>query len=110
MQVTCHNKDTQPFEELGFSIDDQLNGGNVLMIDEEANYGHWEQMPNDVVYFGLAGPGGCYDAFAFACDGNVYTEVPCLQDGPAVKVSENGCIDSEDLEREIEGLKNDRNS
>jgi len=79
MEVTCRREDVARFEELGFSIqkwdNPQPEAPVVTMVDEEANYAHYGEMPTNVPYFGHNTAGGEYGDAVFACDGRRYAEV-----------------------------------
>ncbi len=66
------------FEELGFAPDEYgpATGLLVEMTDEEANYGHADQLPTHVPFLGWNGPGDNYGPYLFACDGQQFVEVP----------------------------------
>ena len=119
VEVTCRKRDAARFEKLGFKVldDGNLEGcvladlglgtpsedkdsGLVSMHDEQANYGHYGEMPKDIPYFGWHGPGGEYGPCRFACDGKKYLEVDASQDGePVVHVSEGGKVDKRHLKQ-----------
>ncbi len=83
MSVTCRRQDQARFEALGFQIgfaDDQ-NTPVIEMIDEEANYGHCDEMPTDIPYYGAYGAGSNYGPGSVVCDGQAYAEVPASADG-----------------------------
>ncbi len=70
MEVKCRREDAPLFETLGFTIhDDEPRPPIVRLIDEEANYAHYGEMPKTVPWMGKSGPGGCYNAARYACDG-----------------------------------------
>ena len=83
MSVTCRRQDKARFEELGFQIefDANKNCPVVEMIDEEANYGHCDEMPTDIPYYGSYGAGSNYGPGNVVCDGRDYEEVPASTDG-----------------------------
>ena len=79
MEVTCRRKDIEQFEEIGFTLQDWNNeesqSPTVVMVDEEANYGHSDEMPRNIPYFGHNEHGDNYSDAVFACDGKRYAEV-----------------------------------
>lgn len=75
MELTCRKADKALFEELGFTKQYEVEPpyvNCVTMVDQEASYGHFDDMPKHVVYFGTSGNGGSYDAEVYACDGETY--------------------------------------
>jgi hypothetical protein len=90
MEITCRAADVERFTDIDFHVIEEQENGLLLMVDEEANYGHVSDIPKDLVYFGFAGAGGSYDACAFACDGQTYLEVLSLEHDDAFGVSFNG--------------------
>lgn len=83
MSVTCRRQDRARFEELGFHLefDEDTSTPVIEMIDEEANYAHYDKMPLDVPYYGSFGAGSEYGPGSFVCDGVDYEEVPASADG-----------------------------
>ena len=77
MRITCLRKDQELFEEIGFHVDfDQTPDSTIIeMVDEEANYAHYDEMPTNIPYSGHNGAGGEYGESSFACDGRRYAEV-----------------------------------
>ena len=77
MQITCRRQDQKRFEELGFHLefDESPNSHLVELIDEEANYAHYNSLPTDIPYHGDHGAGGEYGSYDLACDGQTYAEV-----------------------------------
>ena len=91
MQVTCRRQDTKRFDDLGFTEQDPYGDppkGDpspiVEMVDQEANYAHYEEMPTDIPYYGFNGAGDNYGASVFACDGKQYAEAGGDGDGSFV--------------------------
>ena len=77
IHLACRRKDRELFEDIGFRLDfDQTpNSPLIEMVDEEANYAHWNEMPSNVPYQGHNGHGDNYSDGVFACDGKRHTEV-----------------------------------
>lgn len=77
MEITCHKQDQERFTALGFVAQDwkQDNSALVVVVDEQANYGHCGDLPTDLPYHGFSGSGGDYGEAVFACDGTRYAEV-----------------------------------
>lgn len=79
MEITCRRKDSEEFESLGFTAHDWNNeradSSTVVMVDEEANYAHYDKMLTNVPYHGHNGRGDNYGDGVFACDGRRYAEV-----------------------------------
>ncbi|MEN6550112.1 MAG: hypothetical protein ABFE07_29055 [Armatimonadia bacterium] len=71
MKLTCEKVHAPLFEALGFEVeaDHHEHPGLVEMVDEQANYAHWSEMPENVPYFGFHTAGGEYGDTAFVCDG-----------------------------------------
>jgi hypothetical protein len=88
MHITCRREDQQLFERIGFHLDfDQSPDSPIIeMVDEEANYAHYDDMPTNRPYFGYNGAGGNYGQSSFACDGRRYAEVETGFDGGFVVV------------------------
>lgn len=77
MTVYCRPQDVPRFEELGFTAQiDPIppDATEVEMIDEEANYAHFGDLPTDIPYHGWHHEGGDYGPAEFACDGTTYAE------------------------------------
>ena len=83
MQITCRRIDQDRFQALGFhaEYDAPENPPLVELIDEEANYAHYDELPRDLPYHGFHGPGGNYGAHHLACDGKQYADVETGHDG-----------------------------
>ena len=83
MSVTCRRQDKARFEELGFRVELEENENSpvVEMVDEEANYGHYDELPTDIPYYGSYGAGVNYGAGNVACDGRNFEDVPANSDG-----------------------------
>ena len=83
MRITCRRKDQQLFERIGFHLDfDQTPDSPLIeMVDEEANYAHYDEMPTNIPYSGHNGAGGNYGECSFVCDGRRYAEVATGFDG-----------------------------
>lgn len=83
MSVTCRRQDKELFEEIGFRIefDEDPTTPVVEMMDDEANYGHCDEMPTHVPYYGSYGAGSNYGPGGVVCDGKEYEEVPATSDG-----------------------------
>ena len=92
MEVRCKKEHAPIFEKLGFVIrDEDYAPGIVELADEQANYAHSGDMPNEVPYFGWHDAGGNYGPHAFACDGNGYVEAHMDPNGElVVRVSDRG--------------------
>jgi hypothetical protein len=77
MEITCRRADQGRFEALGFTAQESDNSSSpfVVMVDEEANYGHSGNLPTDIPYHGFNGPGGNFGDGVCACDGRVYADV-----------------------------------
>lgn len=77
MHLICRRKDQELFEEIGFHLDyEQTPDSPVIeMVDEEANYAHWSEMPTRVPYYGHNGNGDNYSDGVFACDGRRHAEI-----------------------------------
>ena len=83
MSVTCRRQDQARFEALGFQIgygEDQ-NTSVIEMIDEEANYAHYDKLPTDIPYYGTWAAGSNYGPGSLVCDGVNYEEVPASSEG-----------------------------
>jgi hypothetical protein len=65
MRITCRREDAPHFERLGFVEDDTESEIAISMVDEDANYGHWQPLQDlakaGVPFFGWHDPGGDYD-------------------------------------------------
>lgn len=83
MQITCRRQDQEHFEELGFHVefDEDKNNPVIEMIDEEANYAHYENMPTDIPYYGSNAAGSNYGPGSLVCDGKEFAEVGATSDG-----------------------------
>jgi hypothetical protein len=83
MSVTCRRSDKDRFEKLGFRVEfeEDKNTPVIEMIDEEANYGHCDEMPTNIPYHGTYGAGSNYGPGSIVCDGRDYEDVPASSDG-----------------------------
>ena len=83
MSVTCRREDKARFKELGFQLefDEDKNNPVIEMIEEEANYAHYDEMPTDIPYYGSNAAGSDYGPFNMVCDGKDLEEVPASTDG-----------------------------
>ena len=83
MHITCRREDQELFQQIGFHLEfDQSPDASVIeMVDEEANYAHYDEMPTNIPYYGYNGAGGNYGQSSFACDGRHYAEVETGFDG-----------------------------
>jgi hypothetical protein len=83
MRLTCRRQDQKVFEEIGFhpDFDESPDTPIIEMVDEEANYAHYDEMPTDVPYRGCYGAGGNYGPGSFVCDGRRYAEIETGYDG-----------------------------
>ena len=86
MQVTCRRQDQDRFKELGFHGEDDTPNSTPLveLIDEEANYAHYDALPRDIPYHGFHGVGDNYGSHNLACDGKRYADVETGHDGDYV--------------------------
>lgn len=78
MRIVCRREDAPHFERLGFVEDEAESAIALSMVDEEANYGHWEPLQQlakaGVPFFGWHDPGGEYDGCVLASDGVEYAD------------------------------------
>jgi hypothetical protein len=83
MSVTCRREDKARFEELGFELEFESSTASLVvdMVDQEANYGHYDQMPTDIPYLAHHSAGDNYGPHSMACDGKQYAEVAASSDG-----------------------------
>lgn len=86
MRLTCRREDRVRFEDLGFHLDfDQSPDSAIIeMVDEEANYAHYDEMPTNVPYRGYYGAGSNYGPGNFVCDGRRYAEIETGYEGDFV--------------------------
>lgn len=86
MQITCRRQDIPLFEALGFHLDFEQTPDSPLveLIDEEANYAHYDALPRDVPYHGFHSAGDNYGSHNLACDGKRYADVETGHDGDYV--------------------------
>jgi hypothetical protein len=72
------------FINLGFHLNHYCkdDGGDVVeLTDEDANYGHANELPQDIPYIGEHGTGGTYGSHLIACDGSRYADIEGSSDG-----------------------------
>lgn len=83
MSVNCRRQDKDRFEELGFElgVDENKNSPVIEMVDQEANYGHYGEMPTDIPYYGAYGAGANYGPGSVVCDGEHYEDLPGHDEG-----------------------------
>jgi hypothetical protein len=79
MRLECRQKDRARFEALGFVVEVE-NGPVIEMLDEDANYAHYDQLPEDVPFIAEHGAGGNYGAGMVVCDGQETISVDCGHD------------------------------
>ena len=86
MQITCRRQDQAEFEALGFYVESEPKPEAPLveLIDEEANYAHYDELPTSLPYFGYHSPGGNYGPCNLACNGRKYADVETGHDGQYV--------------------------
>jgi hypothetical protein len=89
MQLYCRSEDKAVFEEIGFVFQSE-RGGTAYMIDEEANYAHAGDLPNDVVFRADYSAGDEYPGGEIVCDGNTYTERDTIDGDYFFKVFPDG--------------------
>lgn len=83
MEIHCRRQDAARFDDLGFVNQDEDAGPpdqTIHMVDEQANYAHYDTMPTDVPWLGSSGMGGSYNSTVWACDGK---ELHCHDVGEA---------------------------
>lgn len=103
MRIFCRREDAPHFERLGFVEDAAESAIAVSMVDEEANYGHWEPLQQlakaGVSFFGWHDPGGEYDGCVLASDGVEYADALSTKHEarPVAPVNADGTIDFERL-------------
>ena len=100
-ELRCKKEHAPIFEKMGFTVRDEAYApGVVELVDEEANYAHYNDMPNDIPYLGCHGAGGEYGPHAFACDGKGYVDAGMNSNGElVVRVSDRGQPNRADLKR-----------
>ena len=83
MEITCRREDVGRFETLGFTAQKSDNSASplVVMVDDEANYAHYDKLPTDIPYLGFNGAGSEYGPGNLVCDGKVCAEVDVGQGG-----------------------------
>jgi hypothetical protein len=92
MTVKCRREDQTRFTALGFVLQEDEAGAVVELVDEEANYGHYDRLPTDIPFLAEHGAGGCYGPSIVACDGKTTITAECGFEG-------NGFVISWDNER-----------
>jgi len=111
MVVYCLKKDAAVFEDLGFVLQDDGSSpscsvdipvGVVTMVDEEANYAHSGDMPENIVYLSDHSRGFDYGCGGVVCDGKKCIEYETLDigDWPAVPLRRGGDFDPDYLGRQ----------
>ena len=98
-EVVCRKEDAGQFKDMGFKVSDKGRiRETVILVDYEADYGHSDELPRDIPYYGWHGAGANYGPQVFACDGKEYAEAETMNDGDlAVCVSEKGRLDKQML-------------
>ena len=103
MRITCRREDAPHFQKLGFVEDETESDVAISMVDEEANYGHWQPLQDlakaGIPFFGWHDSGGDYDGCVLASDGTDYVDALCTthECRPLVPVNADGSIDSAGL-------------
>jgi len=80
MEITCRREDQGRFEALGFTAQGSASPF-VEMVDDQANYAHYGNLPTDIPYHGHFGAGSEYGPGKVACDGKSLAEVDTGQSG-----------------------------
>jgi hypothetical protein len=91
MTVSCLRKHMDQFIALGFHLDHyrEDDGAEVVdLIDEDANYGHANDLPQDIPYIAEHGTGGSYGSHLIACDGSRYVDIEGCSDGYVISWDE----------------------
>ena len=82
MEITCRCEDMGRFETLGFTAQKTDTASPlVVMVDDEANYAHYDKLPTDIPYLGFNGAGSEYGPGNVVCDGKLCAEVDVGQGG-----------------------------
>lgn len=87
MTLSCLRKHMEHFIALGFHLDHYRkdDGEEVVeLIDEEASYGHANDLPRDIPFTAEHDAGCDYGAYLIACDGLRYAEVQGSRHGYTV--------------------------
>lgn len=70
MTIYCRPQDTARFEDLGFTAQDTPESdGTIEMIDPEANYAHYGNLPDDIPWTGHHHKGVEYGPAELHCPG-----------------------------------------
>ena len=98
MSTNCRPEDEQLFENLGFYREDDSDPTEigVHMVDEEANYGHYDSLTglakDGIPFFGWHDAGGDYCAqLVAACNGE-YADTPQIECEPVARILPNGTV------------------
>ena len=101
MVIYCRKQDVERFQKLGFKLgfDESADDKVVVeMEDDQANHGNAGEMPADIPYFGWYAAGVSFYARQLACDGKVYAEALCMNDGTLViRLDEDGSTNALDV-------------
>jgi hypothetical protein len=84
MTVSCFHKHMDRFISLGFRLNHYCPdvGTEVVdLTDEDAAYGHANDLPKDIPFIAEHGSGCSYGAHLLACDGSRYSDIPGSSDG-----------------------------
>lgn len=105
MELRCLKKDVPAFEDIGFKVDDTNSGDPpdmVRMVDEEANYGHCDDMrclDAGIPFIAWHGEGDCYGSAEYCSDGKRFGEMSMDRDGeyvvpvdPETGMVREGCL------------------
>ena len=87
MTVSCFRKHMDRFISLGFHLNHYCpdDGAEVVdLTDEDAAYGHGNDLPQDIPYTAEHGSGCGYGAHLIACDGSRYVDIEGSSDGYVV--------------------------
>jgi hypothetical protein len=86
MSVTCRRIDKARFEQLGFQVEYEMNKNSsvIQMVDEEANYAHYDKLPTDIPFIASKGVGSNYGEGKTVCDGEKTVEVGLSHDNSFV--------------------------
>lgn len=83
MTLSCLRKHMDHFIALGFHLDHYRkdDGAEVVeLTDENANYGHGNDLPKDIPFIAEHGSGCSYGAHKIACDGLRFADIEATSD------------------------------
>jgi len=99
MTVYCRPQDIKVFEDIGFTLQNDPAAPLSILVDEEADYAHCNDIPKNVKWYGASFAGYEYPETMYACDGATFMECAVYSGRPILRWdSEHDLPDQRDVE------------